>query len=201
MRNQSLLNKKKVWTEQSLEHFCSNTMNSSRPASIDLKMTELSLVKCKNVISYIKKKIEDEGDEIAPLLADTFNRNKYSTYKNSWAGLRTLNFKNISQRLDENGYESVHDFVKEVQNMLKGVADEFVFLVEVISEARTIHDLFFEIMARTFENIDFCNAKSEVEFPTSTFNTFLLGKKPSVRHKRKRTTEWAKFTKKDKGSS
>lgn len=90
------------------------------------------LLQCKNVISDIKKKMEDEGDEIAPLLADTFNRNENSTYKNSWAGLRTLNFKNISQRLDENGYESVHDFVKEVQSMLKGVADEFVFSVEVM---------------------------------------------------------------------
>lgn len=72
------------------------------------------LLQCKNVISDIEKKMEDEGDEIAPLLADTFNRVENSTYKNSWAGLRTLNFKNISQRLDENGYESVHDFVKEV---------------------------------------------------------------------------------------
>lgn len=90
------------------------------------------LLQCKNVISDIEKKMKDEGDEIAPLLADTFNRVENSTYKNSWAGLRTLNFKNISQRLDENGYESVHDFVKEVQSMLKGVADEFVFSVEVM---------------------------------------------------------------------
>lgn len=48
--------------------------------------------------------------------------------------------------------------------MLKGVADQFGFSSEVISEVTNIHDLFFEIMTRTFKDVDFHKARSEVEF-------------------------------------
>lgn len=52
-----------------------------------------------------------------------------------------------------------------------------------------IHDLFFEIMNRTFKDVDFRKARSEVEFssgrPTIAFLS--MGGSPSQRKRRRRT--------------
>lgn len=90
------------------------------------------LLQCKNVVREIEKKLASEGRKIAPILADIWNRDEKSFYVAAFSGIRVLNFKIISQHLDETVYETVNDFVKEVQSMLKGVADQFGFSSEVM---------------------------------------------------------------------
>lgn len=100
-----------VRTEQSSEHSCSKSQYSSEPA---LEMSDITQRKCKNVVCEIEKKLASEGRKIAPILADIWNRDEKSFYVAAFSGIRVLNFKIISQHLDETVYETVNDFVKEV---------------------------------------------------------------------------------------
>lgn len=86
------------------------------------------------MVCGIGKKLANEGEKFAPILSHIWNRDEKSRFVTDFNGIHILNFKSISQHLelDDTTYKTLSDFVKEMQSMLKGVADQFGFSSEVV---------------------------------------------------------------------
>ncbi|CAI9292151.1 unnamed protein product [Lactuca saligna] len=124
------------------------------------KMSEAIQRRCKNVITKIQRRIDKEGQQIIPLLTDLWKRTE--THGN---GL--LDLHKIELRVDRLEYNSVPELISDVQVMLKSGMQYFGFSHEVRSEARKVHDLFFDILKIAFPDTDFREARSALTFSGS----------------------------------
>jgi SWI/SNF-related matrix-associated actin-dependent regulator of chromatin subfamily A protein 2/4 len=87
-------------------------------------------VQCKNVIGKFQKRIDKEGQQIVPLLADLWKRIENSGHV-SGAGTNLLDLRKIEQRVDRLEYSGVMELVFDVQFMLKGAMQFYGFSHEV----------------------------------------------------------------------
>ncbi|KAJ9539405.1 hypothetical protein OSB04_032138 [Centaurea solstitialis] len=121
------------------------------------KMSEAIQRRCKNVITKIQRRIDKEGQQIIPLLTDLWKRTESSL----------LDLRKIELRIDRLEYSAVPELIADVQLMLKGGMQYFGFSHEVRSEARKVHDLFFDILKIAFPDTDFREARSALTFSGS----------------------------------
>ncbi|KAH6779898.1 transcription regulatory protein SNF2 [Perilla frutescens var. hirtella] len=139
------------------------------PKSSGPKMSEVVQRKCKTVISKLQRRIDYEGHQIIPQLTDLWKRNDYSSGAGG-AGDSLLDLRKIHHRVDKSEYSGVMELVSDVQLMLKSSMQYFGFSYEVRSEAKKVHDLFFDIIGVAFADTDFREARSSMSFtaPAST---------------------------------
>ncbi|KAI4371557.1 hypothetical protein MLD38_019777 [Melastoma candidum] len=116
--------------------------------------------KCKNVVNKLQRRIDKEGQHIVPRLTDLWKR----------AGSNLLDLRKIDKRVERLEYTGVMDLVFDVQLMLKGAMQFYGFSHEVRSEARKVHNLFFDILRIAFPDTDFEESRSALSFsgPLST---------------------------------
>lgn len=149
--------------EPTRESWDNKLMNASGNYSGGTKMSEVIQRKCKTVIIKLQKKIEKGGHQIIPLLHGLWKRIDSSGCmggsEDSPFGLQTIDL-----RVDESEYSGVLEFVSDVQLMLKRAVQYFGFSHEVRSEARKVHDLFFDIMKLEFPETDFREARNSISF-------------------------------------
>ncbi|KAF7826072.1 ATP-dependent helicase BRM-like [Senna tora] len=171
--------------EQSREKWEGKPINSSGSSAIGTKMPEIIQRKCKNVFSKFQRRIDKEGRQIVPLLTDLWKKNHGYA---GGSGNTLLDLRKIDQRIDRFEYSGVLELVCDVQFMLKSAMDFYGFSHEVRSEARKVHDLFFDILKIAFADMDFQGSRSALSFssPISASNLTsprLLAVSQSRRHK------------------
>ncbi|XP_076942981.1 ATP-dependent helicase BRM-like [Bidens hawaiensis] len=125
------------------------------------KMSEAIQRRCKNVITKIQRRIDKEGQQIIPLLTDLWKKNEGHGNSN------ILDLHKVELRVDRLDYNTVPDLIVDVQAMLKSGMQYFGFSHEVRSEARKVHDLFFDILKIAFPDTDFREARSALTFTSS----------------------------------
>ncbi|KAK9013776.1 hypothetical protein V6N11_041772 [Hibiscus sabdariffa] len=147
----------------------SKLVNSSRSSSFGAKMVEVIQRKCKNVISKLQRRLDKEGQRIVPLLTDLWKRIENSGSIGG-SGSNNLDFRKIDQRVDRLEYSGVMELVSDVQLVLKNAMHFYGFSLEVRSEAKKVHDLFFELLKIAFTDTDFREARNSLSFfsPVST---------------------------------
>ncbi|KAM3016714.1 hypothetical protein FF2_000695 [Malus domestica] len=145
--------------------------NISGTSVYGTKMSEIVQRKCKNVISKFQRRIDKEGPQIVPLLTDLWKRFENSSYA-SGSGNNLLDLRKIDQRIERLEYNGVMELVSDVQSMLKNGMQFYGFNYEVRTEARKVHDLFFDILKIAFAETDFREARSALSFtsPVLTSN-------------------------------
>ncbi|KAM1019379.1 hypothetical protein ACFX13_041467 [Malus domestica] len=145
--------------------------NTSGTSVYGTKMSEIVQRKCKNVISKFQRRIDKEGPQIVPLLTDLWKRIENSSYA-SGSGNNLLDLRKIDQRIERLEYTGVMELVSDVQSMLKNGMQFYGFNYEVRTEARKVHDLFFDILKIAFAETDFREARSALSFtsPVLTSN-------------------------------
>ncbi|KAG6730067.1 hypothetical protein I3842_01G060800 [Carya illinoinensis] len=173
--------------EQSRESWDAKAMNSSGTTTFVSKMPENIQRRCKSVISKLQRKIGKEGPQIIPLLTDLWKRIENSGYI-SGPGNNNLDLRKIDQRIDRLEYNGVMELVFDVQFMLKSAMHFYGFSYEVRSEARKVHDLFFDILKNVFPDTDFREARNALSFSGSFSTTSAPSPRqaavgPSKRHK------------------
>ncbi|KAJ6679702.1 ATP-DEPENDENT HELICASE BRM [Salix purpurea] len=143
--------------------------STSGSSTLGTRMSDVIQRRCKNVISKFQRRIDKEGQQIVPLLADLWKRIENSGYI-SGAGTNLLDLRKIEQRVDRLEYSGVMELVFDVQFMLKGALQFYGFSHEVRTEARKVHDLFFDILKIAFPDTDFREARNALSFsgPSST---------------------------------
>ncbi|KAJ6320333.1 hypothetical protein OIU78_015677 [Salix suchowensis] len=143
--------------------------STSGTSTLGTRMSDVIQRRCKNVISKFQRRIDKEGQQIVPLLADLWKRIENSGYI-SGAGTNLLDLRKIEQRVDRLEYSGVMELVFDVQFMLKGAMQFYGFSHEVRTEARKVHDLFFDILKIAFPDTDFREARNALSFsgPSST---------------------------------
>ncbi|KAI3764429.1 hypothetical protein L2E82_14437 [Cichorium intybus] len=144
-------------------------------------MTEAIQRRCKNVITKIQRRIDKEGQQIIPLLTDLWKR---TGSPGGSSGNNLLDLRKIEIRVDRLDYNGVMDLIADVQAMLKGGMQYFGFSHEVRSEARKVHDLFFDIMKIAFPDTDFREARSALSFSGSMASSSPRGLPPIGQIKR-----------------
>lgn len=155
--------------EQLRENWDGKAMNSSGTSGYGPKMPDNIQKRCKSVISKLQRKIGKEGAQIIPLLTDLWKRVENSGYMGG-SGNNLLDLRKIDQRIERLEYNGVMELVLDVQYMLKSAMHFYGFSHEVRSEARKVHDLFFDILKNTFPDSDFREARNALTFsgPLST---------------------------------
>ncbi|KAF9668977.1 hypothetical protein SADUNF_Sadunf14G0059600 [Salix dunnii] len=143
--------------------------STSGTSTMVTKMSDVIQRRCKNVMSKFQRRIDKEGQQIVPLLADLWKKIENSGYI-SGAGTNLLDLRKIEQRVDRLEYSGVMELVFDVQFMLKGAMQFYGFSHEVRTEARKVHDLFFDILKIAFPDTDFREARNALSFsgPSST---------------------------------
>ncbi|KAL0428845.1 UNVERIFIED_CONTAM: ATP-dependent helicase BRM [Sesamum radiatum] len=129
-------------------------------------MSEVIQRKCKNVISKLQRRIDNEGHQIIPLLTELWRRIENSSSVGG-AGDNILDLRKIQVRVDKFEYSGVMELVSDVQLMLKCGMQYHGFSYEVRSEARKVHDLFFDILNVAFSDTDFREARNSMSFSAS----------------------------------
>ncbi|KAE8657700.1 hypothetical protein F3Y22_tig00116984pilonHSYRG00281 [Hibiscus syriacus] len=147
----------------------SKLVNSSRSSSFGAKMSDVILRKCKNVISKLQRRIDKEGQRIVPLLTDLWKRIENSGSIGG-SGSNNLDFRKICQSVDRLEYGGVMELVSDVQLVLRSAMHFYGFSLEVRSEAKKVHDLFFDLLKIAFPDTDFREARNSRSFysPVST---------------------------------
>ncbi|CAN1308957.1 ATP-dependent helicase BRM [Linum perenne] len=148
--------------EQSRESWDSKGTGAGGAPVAGNKMSEVMQKRCKNVVIKLQRKVEKEGQQIVPLLTDLWKR--IETGHMSGAGNNLLDLRKIEQRVDRSEYGGIMELVFDVQFMLKGAMQFYGFSHEVRSEARKVHDLFFDLLKIAFPDIDFREARSSLSF-------------------------------------
>nr|XP_043626662.1 ATP-dependent helicase BRM-like [Erigeron canadensis] len=120
--------------------------------------------RCKHVINKIQRRIDIEGQQIIPLLSDLWKR---TGSPGSSGGNNLLDLRKIEARVERVECKGIADLITDVQAMLKGGMQYFGFSHEVRSEARKVHDLFFDVMKMGFPDKDFREARSALTFSRS----------------------------------
>ncbi|XP_073317102.1 ATP-dependent helicase BRM-like [Primulina huaijiensis] len=154
--------------EQPRENWDNKVMK--RPTGSGYKMSAVIQRKCKNVISKLQRRIDKEGHQIIPLLTELWKRIENSNPVGGGAGNNLLDFRRIDLRVDKSEYSGVMELVSDVQLVLKCGLQYYGFSYEVRSEAKKVHDLFFDILKIAFPDTDFREAKNSMSFsgPVST---------------------------------
>ncbi|KAL1826685.1 hypothetical protein ACET3Z_005097 [Daucus carota] len=129
--------------------------------SIDNKMSDGIQHKCKNVINKFQRRIDREGHQIVPLLTELWKKSETTGYM---GGSSQLDIRKIYQRLENFDYNGVMELCSDVQLMLKSAIQYYGFSHEVRTEARKVHDLFFDLLKVTIPEIDFREARGAVSF-------------------------------------
>ncbi|XP_015584288.2 ATP-dependent helicase BRM [Ricinus communis] len=155
--------------EHSRESWDGKVTNASGSSVLGSKMSDVIQRRCKNVISKLQRRIDKEGQHIVPVLTDLWKRMESSGYM-SGAGNNLLDLRKIETRVDRLEYNGVMELVVDVQFMLKGAMQFYTFSHEARSEARKVHDLFFDILKIAFPDTDFREARNALSFsnPLST---------------------------------
>ncbi|XVF80095.1 hypothetical protein PTKIN_Ptkin15bG0042900 [Pterospermum kingtungense] len=155
--------------EPSRESWDSKLSNTSGPSSFGAKMSDVIQRKCKNVVSKLQRRIDKEGQQIVPLLTDLWKRIENSGYMGG-SGNNFLDLQKIDQRVDRLEYSGVMELVSDVQLVLKSAMHFYGFSHEVRSEARKVHDLFFDLLKIPFPDTNFREARNALSFanPVST---------------------------------
>ncbi|MQM09007.1 hypothetical protein Taro_041869 [Colocasia esculenta] len=149
----------------SRESWNSKAVTTVGTTLVGSKMSDVMQRKCKNVICKLQRKIDKDGHHIVPNLCDLWKRNESSYYANSATMTNSiLDLRRIDQRVDNFEYNSVSDFIADVQLMLKNLVQHLGHSYEVRNEARKLQDLFFEIMRIAFPDMDFREARNSVMF-------------------------------------
>ncbi|KAK7349507.1 hypothetical protein VNO77_06930 [Canavalia gladiata] len=149
--------------EHSRESWEGKPINSSGSSVHGTKMSEIIQRRCKNVISKLQRRIDKEGHQIVPLLTDLWKRIENSGYSGGSAN-SLLDLRKIDQRIDKFEYNGATELVFDVQFMLKSAMHFYSFSHEVRTEARKVHDLFFDILKIAFPDTDFRDARSALSF-------------------------------------
>jgi SWI/SNF-related matrix-associated actin-dependent regulator of chromatin subfamily A protein 2/4 len=87
-------------------------------------------LQCKNVISKLQRRIDKEGHQIVPLLADLWKRIENSGFAGG-TGNNLLDLRKIDQRIDRLEYSGVMELVFDVQFMLKNAMHFYGYSYEV----------------------------------------------------------------------
>ncbi|XP_039000178.1 ATP-dependent helicase BRM-like isoform X4 [Hibiscus syriacus] len=155
--------------EPSRENRDSKLVNTSGLSNFGVKMSDVIQRKCKNVISKLQRRIDKEGQQIIPLLTDLWKRVETSGCMGG-SGTNHLDLRKIDQRVDRLEYSGVMELVSDVQLVLKSCVHFYGFSHEVRSEARKVHDLFFDLLKIAFPDTDFREARNALAFsgPVST---------------------------------
>ncbi|GMP61416.1 hypothetical protein CsSME_00023893 [Camellia sinensis var. sinensis] len=184
----SRLNSISAPSEQSRESWDGKVMNTSGTSIGGRKISDVIQRRCKNVISKLQKRIDKEGHQIVPLLTDLWKRIENSGSL-SMAANSILDLRKIDQRVERFEYSGVMDLVFDVQFMLKSAMQYFGFSHEVRSEARKVHELFFDNLKIAFPDTDFREARNTLSFSglastsTSAPSSRQANAGPSKRHK------------------
>ncbi|GJR50980.1 putative reverse transcriptase domain-containing protein [Tanacetum coccineum] len=146
----------------------------------------ICLLRCKNVIPKIQRRIDKEGLQMIPLLTDLW---KITGSQGSSAGNSLLDLRKIELRVERLKYNGVMELIADVQAMLK----DKILLNEklktrqgnlVRSEAKKVQDLFFDIMKIAFADTDFREVRSALTFSGSVASSSPRGLLPIGQTKR-----------------
>ncbi|GAB2217338.1 hypothetical protein Drorol1_Dr00000512 [Drosera rotundifolia] len=132
-------------------------------ANIRAKMSEGVQRKCKNVVAKLRRRIDKEGPQIVPLLTDLWRRIGNLGYGGGLVN-HMLDLRKIDQRVERTEYSGVMELVCDVQLMLKTAVQYYSFSHEVRTEAKKVHDLFFDILNIAFPDTDFQEARNTISF-------------------------------------
>ncbi|KAK7292693.1 hypothetical protein RJT34_15545 [Clitoria ternatea] len=171
--------------EHSRESWEGKPINSSGSSAHGTKMSEIIQRRCKNVISKLQRRIDKEGHQIVPLLTDLWKRIENSGYSGV-SGSSLLDLRKIDQRIDKFEYNGATDLVFDVQYMLKSAMHFYGFSHEVRTEARKVHDLFFDILKIAFPDTDFRDARSALSFSSQAAASTVTSPKPAAAGQSKR---------------
>ncbi|KAL8495204.1 hypothetical protein ACS0TY_019387 [Phlomoides rotata] len=142
-------------TEHSRENLDSKVMKGGKVSGP--KMSESIQRKCKTVINKLQRRVDQEGHQIIPMLTDLWKRIEHS-------GDNLLDLRKIFIRVDKSEYSGVMELVSDVQFMLKSSMQYFGFSYEARSEARKVHDLFFDLLSVAFSDTDFRDVRTALSF-------------------------------------
>ncbi|MBA0704416.1 hypothetical protein Golax_016673 [Gossypium laxum] len=159
--------------KSSRESWDNKLVNTSGSSNSGAKMSDLIQRKCKNVISKLQRRIDKEGQQIVPSLTDLWKRIEKSGYMGG-SGSNNLDLQKIDQRVDRLEYSGVMELVADVQLVLKSAMQFYGFSLEVRSEARKVHDLFFDLLKIAFPDTDFREARNALSF-SSLVSTSTMG--------------------------
>ncbi|XVE77163.1 hypothetical protein DITRI_Ditri13aG0039700 [Diplodiscus trichospermus] len=176
--------------EPSREGWDSKLVSTSGPSNFGAKMSDVIQRKCKNVISKLLRRIDKEGQQIVPLLTDLWKRIGNSGYMGG-SGSNHLDLRKIEQRIDRLEYSGVMELVSDVQLVLKNAMHFYGFPHEVRSEARKVHDLFFDLLKIAFPDTDFREARNALSFssPVSTSTSGTLPRQVAAGKRQKPINE------------
>ncbi|KAJ0259137.1 ATP-dependent helicase BRM [Hirschfeldia incana] len=132
------------------------------------RMSHIVQKRCKTVISKLQRRIDKEGQQIVPMLTNLWKR-----IQNGYAagGVNNLlELREIDQRVERLEYVGVMELASDVQYMLRGAMQFYGFSHEVRSEAKKVHNLFFDLLKMSFPDTDFREARNALSFtgPTPT---------------------------------
>lgn len=150
--------------EHSRESWDGKITNTSGTSHFGTRMSDIIQRRCKNVISKLQRRINKEGHQIVPLLIDLWKRIEIHGYNTGGSGNNLFDLKRVDQRIDRFEYNSVMELVVDVQTMLKSAVHYYGCSLEVRTEARKVHDLFFDILRIAFPDTDFREARNAVSF-------------------------------------
>ncbi|KAF2605108.1 hypothetical protein F2Q70_00028888, partial [Brassica cretica] len=126
------------------------------------RMSHIIQKRCKTVISKLQRRIDKEGQQIVPMLTNLWKR-----IQNGYAagGVNNLlELREIDQRVERLEYVGVMELASDVQYMLRGAMQFYGFSHEVRSEARKVHNLFFDLLKMSFPDTDFREARNALSF-------------------------------------
>ncbi|WZZ56093.1 hypothetical protein YC2023_056200 [Brassica napus] len=126
------------------------------------RMSPIIQKRCKTVISKLQRRIDKEGQQIVPMLTNLWKR-----IQNGYAagGVNNLlELREIDQRVERLEYVGVMELASDVQYMLRGAMQFYGFSHEVRSEARKVHNLFFDLLKMSFPDADFREARNALSF-------------------------------------
>ncbi|XP_013635525.1 PREDICTED: ATP-dependent helicase BRM-like isoform X2 [Brassica oleracea var. oleracea] len=126
------------------------------------RMSPIIQKRCKTVISKLQRRIDKEGQQIVPMLTNLWKR-----IQNGYAagGVNNLlELREIDQRVERLEYVGVMELASDVQYMLRGAMQFYGFSHEVRSEARKVHNLFFDLLKMSFPDTDFREARNALSF-------------------------------------
>ncbi|PON68081.1 BRAHMA (BRM) ATPase [Parasponia andersonii] len=157
-------------SEHPRDNWDGKVVNSAGTSALGSKMPEIIQRRCNSVISKLQRRIDKEGPQIVPLLTDLWKRIENSSYT-SGSGNNLLDLRKIDQRIERLEYNGVMELVFDVQSMLRSAMHYYAFSHEVRSEARKVHDLFFDILKIAFPDTEFREARNALSFSTPVSTT------------------------------
>ncbi|WOK94898.1 hypothetical protein Cni_G03603 [Canna indica] len=179
--------------EHSRESWSGRANSSCGPTFLGAKMSDITQRKCKNVISKLQRRIHKDGNQIVPILSDWWRRNENSSFATHATSGGPFDLQRIEQRVDNLEFNSVTDFITDVQLMLKNIVRHCNYSYEVKCEAEKLQDLFFNIMKIAFPDSDFREARNAGTFSSPGGAVTAQTQKPASSSKFKQQTPVTKL--------